>query len=229
MSVINMYEKSDVIRFLDKKPLNPNIDLHGFEIPFRAIVCAPSGSGKTCFVTNLIALMSQGKGTFATCYIICKNKDEALYRYLESKSDQIIVREGLSSLPDLDKFDKSLSHLVVLDDLQNEKDQSKICNYAIRCRKLNVSLMYLCQNFYVCPKVIRANCNYMIILKLSGNRELKMILSEFGLGVDKETLLAIYKEATREKFQPLIVDLESGADDKKFRSGFLRYLDPADF
>jgi Ni2+-binding GTPase involved in maturation of urease and hydrogenase len=229
MSVINMYEKSDVIRFLDKKPLNPNIDLHGFEIPFRAIVCAPSGSGKTCFVTNLIALMSQGKGTFATCYIICKNKDEALYRYLESKSDQIIVREGLSSLPDLDKFDKSLSHLVVLDDLQNEKDQSKICNYAIRCRKLNVSLMYLCQNFYVCPKVIRANCNYMIILKLSGNRELKMILSEFGLGVDKETLLAIYKEATREKFQPLIVDLESGDDDKKFRSGFLRYLDPADF
>lgn len=229
MSVENMYEKRDVIRFLDKKPLNPNKEFHNFEIPFRAICVAPSGSGKTCFVTNLISLMSQGKGTFATCYIITKNKDEPLYRYLESKSDQIIVREGLSNLPDLDKFDKSLSHLVVLDDLQNEKDQSKVCNYSIRCRKLNVSLMYLAQNYYVVPKVIRANCNYMVILKLSGNRELKMILSEFGLGVDKDTLLAIYKEATREKFQPLIVDLESGEDDKKFRSGFLTYLDPADF
>ena len=89
--------------------------------------------------------------------------------------------------------------------------------------------MYLAQNYYVVSKVIRANCNYMIILKLSGNRELKVILSEFGLGVDKDTLLAIYKEATKEKFQPLIVDLESGDDDKKFRSGFLTYLDPADF
>lgn len=52
MSVENMYEKRDVIRFLDKKPLNPNKEFHNFEIPFRAICVAPSGSGKTCFVTN---------------------------------------------------------------------------------------------------------------------------------------------------------------------------------
>ena len=43
MSIENFYEKRDVIRFLDKKPSNPNKDLHNVEIPLRAICIAPSG------------------------------------------------------------------------------------------------------------------------------------------------------------------------------------------
>ena len=38
----------------------------------------------------------------------------------------------------------------------------------------------------------------MVLLKLSGNREVNMILSEFGLGVTKEELIDIY--ATKERF-----------------------------
>ena len=216
-------------KYKDVKQPNPNFDLHGFEIPFRMVVASPSGGGKTLFITNLISLFSQNKGTFSSCTIITKNKDEPLYRFLESKSEQIRVLEGLHSLPKLDSFDKDTSSLVIIDDSQNDKHQEAIMNFYIRGRKLNVSIAYLCQNFYVCPKVIRSNCNYLVLLRLSGDRELKMILKEVSLGVDKETLLNMYQFATSEKFHPLIINVESFDNTHKYRKGFIDWLDPKDF
>ena len=150
--------------FLDEPLPNPNIHLHNFTIPMRAVVCAPSGSGKTSFVANLIKLFSSGKGTFAYITIICKDADEPIYKYLASISDAIQIKEGLNNLPDLSKADKDVASLVIVDDQPNIKDQSRVLDYAIRCRKKNVSFMYLAQNWYVCPIVLRRNINCAIIL-----------------------------------------------------------------
>jgi len=68
----------------------------------------------------------------------------------------------------------------------------------------------------------------MVILKLGGNREVNMILSTFGLGVTKEQLTNIYQYATKEKFSPLLIDMESPPENR-FRKGFLEILDPEDF
>ena len=105
------------------------------------------------------------------------------------------------------------------------KDLTMVENYYIRARKLNVSVIFLSQSYFRIPKIIRNNCNYMVLLKLSGNREVNMILSEFGLGVTKEQLIAIYEYATREKMQPLIIDLEADPI-QRFRKGFLTIIDP---
>ena len=64
----------------------------------------------------------------------------------------------------------------------------------------------------------------MVLLKLSGEREVNMILKEFGLGVTKEELIEIYEFATKEKFSPLLIDMEESPD-KRFRKGFLDILD----
>ena len=61
MSVDNFYSRPEVKRFLDRKTPNPNKDLHGFDIPFRLCCVAPSGSGKSNMIVNLISLFSQGK------------------------------------------------------------------------------------------------------------------------------------------------------------------------
>lgn len=228
MSIQNFYETMPD-KFKDLKQPNPNKELHGFEIPFRMVVASPSGGGKTLFITNLISLFSQNNGTFSSCTIITANKDEPLYRFLESKSDQIRVLEGLHSLPKLDSFDRETSSLVIIDDSQNCKHQEAIMNFYIRGRKLNVSIAYLCQNYYVCPKVIRANCNYLVLLRLSGDRELKTILREVSLGVDRDTLLNMYQFATSKPLHPLIVDIESFDNTKKYRAGFTDYLNPRDF
>ena len=64
----------------------------------------------------------------------------------------------------------------------------------------------------------------MVLLKLSGNREVNLILSEFGLGISKEDLISLYEYATQEKFSPLLIDMEESAD-KRFRKGLIDIID----
>jgi hypothetical protein len=220
--VVNMYEHIPS-NFLDKTE-NPNFHLHKLKIPLRACIVAPSGSGKTNFLINLLHLFSHGEGTFQSITIITRNSSEPLYRWIQSVCEQIVIEEGLNNTPPLDKFDKSYNHLVVWDDLVLAKDLSFVENYYIRARKLNVSCIFISQSYFRIPKIIRNNCGYMILLKLSGQREVNMILSEFGLGVSKEELIKIYEYATRDKFYPLLIDLEESPE-KRFRKGFLDIID----
>ena len=212
----NLYE-SIPKEFLDKVD-NPNFHIHKLKLPFRMCIVAPSGSGKTNFLCNLLSMFSQGKGTFASLTIITRNADEPLYKWLGKQSDQIQIKEGLSNTPPLDKMDKELNHLVVWDDLVLSKDLSVVENYYIRARKLNCSVIFISQSYFKIPKIIRGNCSYMVLLKLSGKREINLILSEFGLGVTKEELLTIYEYATSEKFTPLIIDTEANKEER-FRRG----------
>ena len=225
--IINWYEKMPK-KFLDT-PENPNFEYHKLKIPMRVVCNAPSGSGKTTFILNLIHQFSRGKkGTFSTIHIITRNKNEPLYNFLTSEAPSIIIKEGLENTPQLDKFDKEENHLVIFDDLVLSKNLDIVSNYYIRCRKMNVSVCFLSQSFFKIPPIIRSNCSYMVILKLGGNREVNMILSTFGLGVTKEQLISIYQYATKEKFSPLLIDMESPPENR-FRKGFLEILDPEDF
>lgn len=220
--IINMYEH--IPKHLLNKVDNPNYHLHKLKLPFRMCIVAPSGSGKTNFLVNLIHLFSNGdKGTFSTIHIITRNADEPLYKWIMGKSDRIIIKEGLSNTPKLDDFDKDENHLVVWDDLVLSKDLSSVENYYIRARKLNVSVIFISQSYYKIPKIIRSNCSYMVLLKLSGQREVNMILSEFSLGITKEELQDIYKYATSEKFSPLIIDFEADTDER-FRKGLTEII-----
>jgi hypothetical protein len=128
----------------------------------------------------------------------------------------------------LDKMDKSLNHLVIWDDCVLAKDLSMVEKYCMRARKQSCSCIFISQSYFLTPKFIRKNCNYMVLLRLSGNREINLILSEFGLGLTKEQLLEMYKYATKEKFSPLIIDCESEPHER-FRKGFLEILNPSDY
>ena len=229
--VINFYEKIPA-KFLDAKLPNPNKAIHNFDIPFRLCCVAPSGSGKTNWITNLISLFCKGKGTFSQITICCKDKEEPLYKYLASLSDSISVKEGgLENLPVLDKtkIDKEVATLVIIDDCQNDKNQLRVIDYYIRCRKFGVSIAYLAQNFFVIPKTIRNNCSYLVLLKCGSMRELGIILKESGFGVNKDQLVNMYQYSTKEKFSPLIIDNESTDITRRYRKGFTEYLDPANF
>lgn len=220
-SVQNMYEIMPK-ELLVESP-NPNFHLHQFKLPFRLCCVAPSGSGKTNWLVNLLALFSRDPGTFHHITICTRNKDEPLYKWLEGLNDRIKIVEGLENAPILDKMDKDFNNLVIFDDLVLEKNQTRVANYYIRARKLNCSVCYLSQSYFAIPKIVRSNCTYLVLLKLSGARELNLILSEGGLGIDKNELLRIYKEATAEKFSPLIIDYEA-EQDKRYRKGFTEYV-----
>jgi len=221
----NYYQRKDMKKFLISQD-NPNIDLHNLDkLPFRMVVVAPSGSGKTNFIMNLLQRFSAGKGTFNTITVITRNKDEPLYNYLEEKTKkQVKILEGVLNIPKLDDFKPDEQHIVIFDDLVLEKDQTKMNEFYIRGRKRGISIIYLSQSFFKIPKVIRTNCNYFVILKLSGKRDLNLILSEFELGITKNDLIRMYEYATKEKFNVLLIDVEAEKKDR-FRKNFLEYLD----
>ena len=223
MAIRNMYEivKKEEPTLLHRAE-NPNFAIHHINLPFRAIIVASSGSGKTNFLLNMISLFSQGRGTFSKIFITTK---DALYNFLKKKSDSIIISEGMSSLPKLDAktFDKKENSLVVIDDLVLSKNMDSVCDYYVRCRKLGVSVIFISQSFFKIPKIIRGNCSLVILLKMAGQRDCNLILSEFGLGVTKQQLINLYEHATLEKFSALVVDLEA---DKahRFHKNFDEFL-----
>ena len=224
MSLPNPYDKLPA-KYKTKTD-NPNFDKHGIDLHYRMIVSAPSGSGKTSFVYNLLHIMDN---TFDKIYVITANKDEPLYNHLEEKSKgRIIITEGISSIPDMDDFKKEEQYLVIFDDLVNKKNQTPIINYFIRCRKKNCSAIYITQSYYDVPTIIRKNVNYAVFLKLGGVKELKMILRDYSLD-DIEQLRRMFEYATNDKFQVLIIDKESQDNQRKFRKNYLEYLNPAEF
>lgn len=218
-----------------KKPSNPYYDKHNIELPFRMIVVAPSGSGKTNFLTNLIDIFKQKtdkikKGTFKTIYIITSNKDEPLYNWIQDEYPEIKILEGIENTPKLDDFDKSENHLVIWDDLVLNKNQDKIEKYFMRARKLNVSVAYLSQSYFDTPKFIRKNSSYLVILDLGGNtRERTMILKDWATDLEKEQLTKIYLDATNKSLQPLIIKGGKCDENKKYRKDWLNYYNIKEF
>jgi hypothetical protein len=174
-------------------------------------------------------MFSAGKGTFSDILVLTKDADEPLYNFLKLKSSQIQIKEGLHNLPDLKKFDKDENHLVVIDDLVLAKDQTQVCDYFIKCRKSNVTIVYISQSFFKIPIIVRQNSNYMIILKAGNKRSLNLMLSEFSVGCSKAQLLGMYEYATAEKLNAFIIDVEESDPDHKFRRNFQEYLSPSDY
>jgi hypothetical protein len=217
--IINFYEHVPK-KYLDEIE-NPNFNLHNFEIPFRMCIVAPSGSGKTNFLLNLIRVFSHGKGTFASITIVTRNKSEPLYNYLEGENEQIQIKEGMHSTPKLDDLDKKYNHLVCWDDLVLNKNLQNVEEYYMRARKKNCSVVFLSQSYYDIPKFIRKNSTHLVLLDLGGNkREKTAILNEWMGELDKDELNAIFNDATSEKLRPLIIQGGKCEKNKKYRKGF---------
>lgn len=234
----NSKEKtSEIINFYDIIPKkyiddikNPNEKIHNIKIPFRMCVVAPSGTGKTNFLLNLLKVFSQGQGTFADISIVTRNKDEPLYNYLSGEFEQISIKEGMHSTPKLDDMDKKYNHLVVWDDLVLSKNLNSVEEYYMRARKKNCSVIFLSQSYYDIPKFIRKNSSYLVLLDLGGSkREQNAIMNEWSSDLEKEELQCIYNDAVSVPLRPLIITGGKVDRNKKYRKGWLEFYNVKEF
>jgi len=200
MPVENYYKvisKDKDCKDLLKKKHNPNYGkTHYLEIPFRMLIIAPSGAGKTNTVINLIKTTS---GSFKRIIVCCKSKDEPLYEFLDIKLP-VIFYEGIDEIPTIEDLmeesdGEKIETLIIFDDLVMEKQQKAIIDFYIRGRKFNCSMVYLSQNYYSIPKIIRTNCNYIILKTLSGVNDLKMILREYNMSSNLDGIMNLYRFA----------------------------------
>jgi hypothetical protein len=135
------------------------------------------------------------------------------------------ITEGIDSAPNSDDFDKKEQSMIVMDDLELEKNQKQLEQYFIRARKLKCSLVYLSQSYFAVPKVIRMNLNYLIIKRLNTLQDLFRMMREYSLGFSKDVLVDLYQHSIQDNKQDfLLVDLDSEPSDR-FRFDFLAVYD----
>ena len=231
--VINFYELDEMKPFLIKAD-NPNYDYHHLTIPMMAVLIGPTGSGKTNAVCSIIKAFSdksknrKKRGTFASIQYFTQNSNEPLLNYLKSKSNQISIFEGLEKLK-IDDLDNEQNHLIVFDDMVTKPNQLPMLEAFSRARKQGCSLIYISQSMFATPIFIRKNCHYLWILKLSGKREIDLVMREYSLGLSADVLRRIYEYATNEKFCYLMIDNTTPDMTRRFRKGFLEFLKIEDF
>ena len=101
--------------------------------------------------------------------------------------------------------------LIVFDDMiadimTNKKFQSIIKELFIRCRKLNISLVFITQSYFSVPKDVRLNSTHYLIMKINNKRELQNIAINHSADIDYKDFMKIYRECTREPYSFLIID-----------------------
>jgi hypothetical protein len=113
------------------------------------------------------------------------------------------------------------------------KDQSKIEEYFLRGRKVagGITCIYLSQNFFGIPTLIRRQFNCVVILKLSGAKDLKQIIQNYSLGSDANEIVKLCKDATKDTFNFLKIAVEERNENKIFShnfTGFYKISDESD-
>ena len=77
----------------------------------------------------------------------------------------------------------------------------------IRCRKLNISLVFITKSYFSIPKEVRFNSTHYLIMKIHNRRELQQIAIDHSADIDYKDLLKIYGNCTKELYFFLLLIL----------------------
>ena len=100
---------------------------------------------------------------------------------------------------------RKINILIVFDDMigdimTNKKIKAIIKEFFIRCRKLNISLVFITQSYFSVPKEVRLNSTHYLIMKFHNRRELKNIATNLSADIDYKDFIKIYKNCTKEPY-----------------------------
>ena len=99
------------------------------------------------------------------------------------------------------------------DIMTNKKFQAVVKELFIRCRKLNISLVFITQSYFSVPKVVRLNSTHYLIMKINNRRELQNIAITHSADIDYKDFMKIYREFTKEQYFFLTIDTTLPASD----------------
>ena len=95
---------------------------------------------------------------------------------------------------------------MIADIMTNKKFQSIINELFIRCRKVNISLVFITQSYFSVPKDVRLNSTHDLIMKINNKRELQNIATNHSANIDYKDFIKIYRECTKEPYSFLTID-----------------------
>ena len=95
---------------------------------------------------------------------------------------------------------------MIADIMTNKRFQVIIKELFIRCRKLNISLVFITQSYFTVPKDVRLNSTHYLIMKINNKKELQNIAINNSADTDYKDFVKIYRECLKEPFSFLKVD-----------------------
>ena len=190
--------------------------------PFRMLTIGPSGSGKTNTLLHLI----NNFHPVDKIYFYAKDTDEKKYQYLINKREQAGIKnlndphafiEYLSDmndvLEDINNYNKNRDKkvLIIFDDMiadimRSEKFKAIVKELFIRCKKLNISIVFITKSYFRTPKDARLNSTHYILMKIGNKKELKSITKENSGHLDFKDFSKIYNYCTKEPYSFMMVD-----------------------
>ena len=183
------------------------VQLHNFmpDRSFRMLICAPSGSGKTNLLLDMIYRLLY----YDKIYLYTRNLQQSKYKHLLKKFDPIsqkcgydVIEASNDEIIPLTDLSDDNQKLVIFDDFLNtgRKNDEQIRDYFTNSRNKNCSCIYLSQSYYNTDKTIRLNSSYYCIYDFPSSNERSMICRE--LGINKND----YTKATKDPFSFMYVD-----------------------
>ena len=89
---------------------------------------------------------------------------------------------------------------MIADIMTNKKFQSIIKELFIRCRKINISLIFITQSYFSVPKDGRLNSTRYLTMKINNKRELQNIAINHSVDIDYKDFIKMYRECTKEPY-----------------------------
>ena len=106
--------------------------------------------------------------------------------------------------------------------MSNNKFQAIIKELFIKCRKLNISLVFITQSYFPVPNNVRLNSIHYLIMKINNRKELQNTAINHSADIDYNNFVKIYRECTRKPYSFLTIDTTLPAGDPlRFRKGLL--------
>ena len=190
--------------------------------PFRMLIIGPSGSGKTNTLLHLI----NNFHPIDKIYLYAKDTDEKKYQYLIYKREQTGIKnlndphsfieysnDMNDVLEDINNYNKNrdkkvliIFHDMIADIMSSEKFKAIAKELFIRCRKLNISIVFITPSYFRTTKDARLNSTHYILMKIGNTKELKSTAEENSGHLDFKEFLKIYNYCTREPYSFMMVD-----------------------
>ena len=175
--------------------------------PYRILLIGGSGSGKTNTLLNLI----NEQRDIDKIYLYAKDLDESKYEHLINNRDNAGIKHLNDSktfidcsntmndvYENIDLYNPNRQRKVVIvsddmiaDIMTNKKFQSIIKELFIRCRKINILLVFITQSYFFVPKDVRLNSNHYLIMKINNKRELQNIAINHSADIDYKDFIKI--------------------------------------
>ena len=192
------------------------------DLPFRMLIIGASSSGKTNTLFHLIDKFHP----IDKIYLYAKDTDEEKYQYLINKREQAGIKnlndphafieysnDMNDVLEDINNYNENRDKKVLLifddmiaDIMRSEKFKAIVKELFIRCRKLNISIVFITQSYFRTPKDARLKSTHYILMKIGNKKELKSTAEEILGHLDFKDFLKIYNYCANKPYSFMMVD-----------------------